>query len=142
MFEPNKERRDWARAQMTEARIPQPVTTAVERLLEVWYTQNHTEQTRDLTIGTFEQLARGFALVQTPGDELWIAAKPGGLVIRDRVRVKADAYAGDPGRMHNGRLGVIVGIRHGDIIVKYDDGKHPPFDGVHHSPHALEKRVR
>jgi hypothetical protein len=128
---------------MSEAAYPQSVTTAVERLLEVWYTQNHTPQTLQLTLDGFTKLAQGHALV-APADnnEQWVPLKPGNVVIRDLVRVKFDAYSGEAGQHHNNRRGRVVAIRHGDIIVKYDDGKQPPGDGVHHSPHALEKRIR
>jgi hypothetical protein len=143
MYEPNSERRDWARAQMTEANYPQEVKTAVERLLEVWYTQRHSGQTHDLTLDAFNKLAQGHAIVVADsGDETWVQLKPGNVVIRDQVRVKFDAYSGEVGTHHNNRRGRVVAIRHGDIIVRYDDGKQPPGDGVHHSPYALEKRVR
>lgn len=141
MYEPHQERREWARAQMSEANYPQDVTTAVERLLEVWYTQRHTAQTQELTLDGFTKLARGHAIVMEQPDEKWVPLKPGNVVVRDYVRVKFDAYAGEVGAHHNNRRGRVVGIRHGDIIVRYDDGKQPPGDGVHHSPHALEKRI-
>lgn len=143
MYEPHSERKEWARTQMTEARYPQEVQTAVERLLEVWYTQRHNNQTQELTLEGFAKLAQGHALIPvTEENETWVQLKPGNVVIRDVVRVRHDAYAGEVGQHHNGRRGRVVAIRHGDIIVRYEDGKQPPGDGVHHSPHALEKRVR
>lgn len=143
MYEPDSEHRDWARAQMTEARYPQEVQTAVERLLDVWWTQRHSTQTRDLTLDGFTKLAQGHALA-TPEEEneTWVQLKPGNVVIRDAVRVKHNAYAGQVGEQHNGRRGRVVAIRNGDIIVRYEDGKQPPGDGVHHSPYALEKRTK
>lgn len=143
MHEPYEEQRKWARSQMTAADYPAPIQLAVERLLDVWWTQNHTDKTRDATLTLFEKLARNQSIIAPHDvDELWAALKPGNVVVRDQVRVKADAYRDEAGRLHNGRRGVVIAIRHGDIIIKYDDGKHPPFDGVHHSPHSLEKRVR
>ena len=142
MFEEDSERRDWARAQMSEAGYPQEVCTAVERLLDVWWTQRHSPQTATLTLDTFHKLAQGFAVVPEKPDEAWQSVKPGNVVVRDEVRVKFDAYRGEVGQSHNNRRGYVVAIRHGDIIVRYDDGKQPPGDGVHHSPYALEKRLR
>jgi hypothetical protein len=143
MYEPDSDRRDWARAQMTEANYPQDVRTAVERLLDVWWTQRHTPDTGPLTLDAFNKLAQGFAIVTKKDEnETWVAVKPGNIVIRDLVRVKFDAYRGEVGQHHNDRRGRVVGIRHGDVIVKYDDGKLPSSDGVHHSPFVLEKRVR
>lgn len=143
MYERHEEHRSWAREQMSEANLGQSVSTAVERLLEVWWTQNHTELTRKATIESFEKLAQGHALVVEPEqNEVWEALRPGNVYVRDRVRVKFDAYLNEAGRHHNNRRGVVVAVRNGDVIVRYDDGKQPPFEGVHHSPHKLEKRVR
>lgn len=143
MCEPFSDQRDWARAQMTEVGYAQPIRTAIERLLEVWWTQNHTQESAETTLVGFSSLAQGHSLItRSPTEEVWVPLKPGNVVIRDLVRVRNDAYKADTGRMHNGRRGAVVGIRYGDVIVRYDDGKQPPFDGIHHSPHALEKRVR
>lgn len=143
MYEKHEDRRTWAREQMKEANLGQSVTTAVERLLNVWWTQNHTADTAALTLESFNRLAQGFALVpEVEDNEIWMAARPGTLYVRDEVRVKFDAYRGEVGQFHNRRRGRIVAVRNGDIIVKYEDGKQPPFDGARHSPHALEKRVR
>lgn len=142
MYEPNEEHRDWARSQMTEANYPQAIKTAVERLLEVWWRQNHTPETEETTLNVFDILARGHALVAPVAEnERWVEAKLGRIGPRDYVRVKANAYRDEVGMVHNLRRGRVIGIRYGDIIVKYEDGKHPPFDAVHHSPHSLEIRV-
>jgi len=142
VFEPNDDKRKWAHSQMEEAKVAQPIETAVLRLLEVWWTQNHTNESRTLTLDTFNRLARGWTLVLAdPVEERWVQAKPGMIVRSNIVRVKSDAYQGDAGEVHNGRRGRVVAIRYGDIIVKYEDGKHPAFEGVHHSPHVLEKLI-
>lgn len=133
---------EWARQQMDELEYDQSIRTAVLRLLEVWWTMNHSDASRDLTLSTFESLARGQSLVQDSEDEVWEQAKPGGIFVRDEIRVRRDAYSDQQtGRAHNGRRGRVVAIRHGDVIVNYTDGRTPPGQGVHHSPHALERRV-
>jgi hypothetical protein len=140
VYEPNGDQRGWALGQMDDARLPQPIKTAVIRLLDVWWTQNHTKQTFDLTLTTFDALARGHALAPKGGhDERWAVVKPGGIVRGEQVRVRFDAYSGPAGEAHNGRRGRVVALRQGDVIVKYDDKRQPPGDGVHHSPFVLEK---
>lgn len=128
---------------MSAASYPQAITTAVERLLEVWWTMNHTEQSSQLTLDSFQSLARGYSLTRDDAPEaVWVPVKPGNIVRGEYVRVRNEAYKDQVGHIHNGRTGRVVAVRHGDVIVKYDDSRTPQFDGVHHSPHVLEKRVR
>lgn len=135
---------DWVRQQMTEAKVKQSVGTAVLRLLEVWETMNHRENTAKETLETFSKLAMGHALVEpkiSGFDGVWVPAQPGQISVTDIVRVKTDAFDGELGVVHNGRIGKVVGVRYGDIIVKTVDDKTPLLDGAHYSPHMLEKLV-
>ena len=59
----------------------------------------------------------------------------------DVVRVKADGYPGTTGQAHNGRVGVVIAIRSGDIIVDITDELEPAIKGAHHLPEVLEKRI-
>lgn len=134
---------EWVREQFAQARVTQATGTAVLRLLEVWNTMNHTEESAADVVRVFSTVALGHALVPTVKvDEVWVDAQPGQIKVGDEVRVKVDAYHGDAGQMHNGRRGRIVAIRYGDIVFKSTDDRKPVIDGAHHSPHALEKRVR
>ncbi len=136
--------RDWARQQLEEHAATTPAEDdVVMRMLEEWWDARLVTGVDDpwRALGVFEQLARGRAL-ETPAEaeHRWVQARPGALVMRDRVRVRADAYPGRVGQLHNGRAGVIVGVRNGDIIVKYDNASND-VQPTHHSPHALEKRT-
>jgi hypothetical protein len=134
---------DWVREQFAQAKVKQATGTAVLRLLEVWNTMNHSETSAAETVEVFSKVALGHALAQQgSADEVWVQAQPGQITVGDEVRVKVDAYIGDAGQAHNGRRGRIVAIRYGDVIFKSDDGKEPVISGAHHSPYALEKRVR
>jgi hypothetical protein len=136
---------NWVKEQMTAARLKQSVGTSILRLFEVWNTMNHENDTARETVDAFSRLALGHALVDPTPDELkgiWVAAQPGQLKITDIVRVKSDAYDGKLGQMHNGRIGKIVGIRYGDIVVKTIDNKEPQLNGSHYSPHILDKLVQ
>jgi hypothetical protein len=128
---------------MKAADLLQPTQAAVEKLLGTLDRMKLTEAASDAAVATFSRLARGHALVteQETVDEVWEQARPGNLVLADQVRVKADAYSGTIGAANNGRRGKIVGIRYGNIYVKYTD-KGNGVDAMHHKPAALEKRVR
>lgn len=131
---------DWVREQFDEAKVGQAVGTSVLRLLEVWDTMNHTNKTANEAVEIFSKVALGHALVEpdVPAGT-WVQATPGFIHVADIVRIRADAFTGEVGTMHNGRLGRVVGVRSGDIIVKSTDGKEPELDGAHYSPFHLEK---
>ena len=133
---------EWVRAQMQEARVKVGVGNAVIKLLEQWETMKLSDnQTKD-TLDLFSKLALGHSIVPEKPDELWVDAQPGSILVGDEVRVKADAYDGSTGAIHNGRRGKVVGVRYGDIIFKSIDDKTPVLDGAHYTPHLLQKRIR
>lgn len=134
---------EWVRQQMTLGKVKQSAGTSVLRLLEVWNTMNHTEKSAREAVEVFSKLALGHPLVLEEDDEngYWIPAQPGQIIVTDKVRIKADAFVGETGTMHNGRICKVVGVRYGDIIVKSIDGKAPQIDGTHYSPHVLEKFI-
>lgn len=139
--------RSWARQQLEEAEATEGEMNLVMRMLEEWWEDDLglSDGSCWRALGFFEELARGKALPPPEQEDIrwrWEQARPGGLVVRDYVRVKLDAYEGQTGLMHNGRSGPIVRISMGDVLVKYDDGKKPAVEGIppRHSPHKLEKR--
>jgi hypothetical protein len=133
---------EWVRAQMQEARVKVGVGNAVIKLLEQWETMKLSDnQTKD-ALDLFSKLALGHSIVPEKPDEFWVDAQPGSILVGDEVRVKADAYDGSTGAMHNGRRGKVVGVRYGDIIFKSMDDKTPVLDGAHYTPHLLQKRIR
>ena len=142
MFE---ERLQWAKTQLqADERSVEYQHTINEMLLVLWKrceTHKFSDQQIEEICQLTSSLARGHALEKPAEDELWVQARPGALVVRDVVRVHSDAYSGQAGLLHNGRIGVITAIRSGDIHVNYIDGKQS-FDFVRHSPHVLDKRVK
>jgi len=134
--------RAWVREQLTLIGASAPVYNAVNRLLDV--AAGFTERERDLAIDAFIKLIKGEALYVEPDNDdhtAWAPAQRGFLNVGDVIRVKTSAYASDAGIFHNGRVGKIVAIRYGDIIVRYIDGREPnPDTGARHSPDVLEKK--
>ena len=132
---------DLAKAQLEQAKVPAEVGISVIKLLEFWTTLDHSEQNNVHVVELFSKLAMSIALVDNSGNEIWESAQAGFIKVGDEVRVKADAFDGKLGQMHNGRRGRVVAIRYGDIIIKTTDGKEPILDGSHYSPDRLEKLV-
>ena len=135
---------DWVKEQLTIARTKRGPGDAVIKLLEAWSEIDLPEELVGETVDTFSSLAKGHALVDTvaESDEVWTPAMAGHIKVADQIRVKKDAYDGKLGKVHNGRRGVVIAIRYGDIIVNSTDNKTPKLDGAHYAPHSLEKRVK
>lgn len=134
---------DWVKEQMTEAKTKRGAGDAVLELLKTWETLSFDDQALlEEALDTFKVVAQGHSLSAPYADEIWIEAVPGQLTVADKVRVKSNAFSGKTGEAHNGRSGVIVAIRYGDIIVRMTDGKEPLLDGAHYSPFHLEKRIK
>lgn len=71
----------------------------------------------------------------------WEQAITGKLKPGDVVRVKLNAYQGEVGEMHNGRICKVIRVKYGDVVVASIDGLDPQLETTHHSPTVLEKRV-
>jgi hypothetical protein len=132
---------NWAKSQLEQEKVTPETGIAVIKLLEFWTTLEHSSQADAKVVEVFSRLAQSIALVDDNKNEIWESARPGFLKLGDEVRVKADAFEGELGQMHNGRRGRIVGVRYGDIIIKTTDGKEPVLDGSHYSPFNLDKLV-
>lgn len=132
---------EWVRSQMQEAKVRIGTGKAVLKLLEAWNDIPITDKMSKDAVEIFSNLALTKSIVNEPDDDVWIEARPGSLVVGDIVKVRHDAYEGEPGVIHNGRKGKITGIRYGDIVVRTTDNKVPFIDGAHHSPHKLLKKV-
>jgi hypothetical protein len=138
----NKVDLDWVKTQMSAARIRRGSGDAVLKLLDVWNSINLDDDLSKEAVSVFKSLALSHSLIEPYKDEIWVPAQPGQIIVTDVVRVKADAFTGELGRAHNGRRGVIVAIRSGDVIVRSTDDIVPVLDGVHYSPYSLEKRIK
>lgn len=131
---------EWAHEQFDKAKVQQEHRYVVERLLSSYFKDEASyhlglKDAQEVS-KLFTELVLGHNLV-VETEKVWDQARPGNLVVRNEVRVKTDAYAGDVGRQHNGREGVIVAMRYGDIHVRYDD----TGETARHRAEALEKRI-
>ena len=131
----------WTDEQLRRSELPERITMPVRQLLAAWRHVHHHETDRQDILDAFLRLAQDQALdIPLPENTRWVQVKPGYIAVADIVRVRPNAYSGDVGKRHNGRVCRVVAIRSGDVIVNaIDDGE--KLEGVHHSPFALEKRV-
>lgn len=132
---------DWVKSQLQAAKVRKPVGDATMKLIELIESLDLTPEFKTKTIEMFAALAKGHIVVKENKNETWIPVQAGFIKVSEQVRVKADAFDGELGTIHNGRRGVVVGVRYGDVIIKSTDGKEPILDGAHYPPAKLEKLV-
>lgn len=132
---------NWVNEQLQAARVRKPVGNATIKLIEMFEEIELTDEQKAKAVEMFSKLALGHAYVKTNRSETWVPARPGDIRVAETVRVKADAYTGELGTIHNGRQGRVTGVRYGDVIFKSTDGKEPVLDGAHYPPQMLEKLV-
>jgi hypothetical protein len=144
--------RDWAGQQLRDAGWGTDEDGVV-----VWFTnrvldsvvtlQGVTDDNIDKALPIITELINGRALTEehwSPAKRAaeadkyhWIPVSPRQLNRDDVVRVKADAYNGEMGIAHNGRVGRVADIRNG-VIVAYDG---VAGMGSRHDIEHLEQRI-
>ena len=134
--------KDWVLQQLQSVKARKAVGDTVLKLLEVWDVAGDKmkEDAVEQTLTYFSKLAKRHVLTEDKNTK-WALAGPGLINVGDEVRVKLDAFTGSTGVLHNGRIGKVVAIRYGDVIVNSTDEVVPSLSGAHFSPHVLEKRV-
>jgi hypothetical protein len=131
----------WVKEQLQAARVRKPVGDATIKLIELFDSIELTEEHQNKTIEMFSLLAKGHTFVKDKKDEVWVPVRPGDIRVAEKVRVRFDAFGGELGTIHNGRVGVVVGVRYGDVIIKTTDGKEPVLEGAHYPPDKMEKLI-
>jgi hypothetical protein len=126
----------WVKAQLTESKTRAQSGNAVLALLEAWDKLDLTEAAVEDTLALFEKLARTESLVKTAEGE-WVQARAGFVRKADTVQVKAGAFKGPKGVALNGRTGVVVALRYGDVVVDLTDDKGPVGKGLHFKPEDI-----
>lgn len=132
---------EWIKEQLQAAKVKKPVGNAVMNLLKQMSELELDEFSKQQVVDIFSKLSLGHAFVKENKTEVWVSVVSGHIKVTDQVRIKADAFSGNTGMIHNGRKGVVVAIRYGDIIVNTTDEKSPQLRGSHYPPDKLEKLV-
>jgi hypothetical protein len=134
---------EWVKSQLEQAKVRKVVGDSVIKLIDLIESFDKlSEDNRAKVVEIFSKLSLGHAYIVDNSQETWVSAQPGQIKVADQVRVKADAFTGPLGTTHNGRRGVVVAVRYGDVIIKTNDGKQPVLDGAHYPPQKLEKMVK
>lgn len=132
---------DWVTNQFAKINIHKGTGLAIIELLKTWETLDIKKpEVAKTVLSVFSELAQGHAIVKED-NFTWVPVRRGDIKVRDVVRVTSDAYKNELGQIHNGRTGVVIAIRSGDIIVDITDEEEPELKGVHYAPEHLEKRV-
>lgn len=132
----------WAKQQLNAARARRGAGDAALELLKAWEGITIEEALIPEAVELFSTLAKGHAFTSSD-PTLWVDAFPGGPVrVGTIVRIKADAFDGKSGKIHNGRVGKVVAIRSGDVIVNSTDGIEPLLNAAHYPFQALQFRAR
>lgn len=132
---------DWVKQQFAKAKIKVGVGMAVLEMLKTWETINLKGKDAEDALKILSQVGLGHALVND-GKNVWVDAQAGFIKVGEIVRVKADAFEGDIGVIHNGREGIVVALRSGDVIVNSTDEITPELSGAHYRPEKLQKLVK
>jgi hypothetical protein len=133
---------EWAKEQFAAAKVRVVVGKAVLDRLHTWEKLELKEEHAKAAVEVFSKLALNSSLVEPPKDEVWVPVQPGFLKVGEQIRVVNNAFVDSTGQIHNGRQGIVVAIRHGDVIMRSNDDKEPFLDGVHYSPYKLERRIK
>jgi len=133
---------DWVKEQFAMSKTRIGVGKAVLKMLKTWEEIDLPPEQSKQVLDILSQVGLGHAMVPLPTEEFWVDAQRGQLVVGDIVRVRHDAFNGELGYIHNGRRGIIVAIRSGDIIFNSSDDQNPKIDGAHYDPNKLQKRIR
>ena len=131
----------WVQEQFRGVRARKVVGEAVLKLLDAWEELEVAAEDVSEVVRTFAELAQGHSLLPEESEEVWVEARQGFVRVGDIIRIRHDAYDGESGKIHNGRIGRVVGVR-GDIIMRSTDDKHPFIDGAHYPAAKVEKRVQ
>lgn len=133
---------DWVKEQFADAKVRIGTGKAVLKMLKTWEEIEMDPVQSKEVLDILAKVGLGHALVEVNKDEVWVPAQRGQISIGDVVRVAHNAFNDGTGHLHNGRRGVVVAVRSGDVIFKSTDLKEPVLDGTHYSPEKLEKRIR
>jgi hypothetical protein len=138
-----KVNKDWVKDQFAQTKIKVGVGKAILRMLETWEEIDLKDQDARKALELLAKLGMNEYIVPQRADDVWADSQPGSIKVADVVRVKPDAYS-DPetASAHNGKRGVIVAIRSGDVIVKYDETPSGSAQvDPRHSPYKLQKKI-
>lgn len=131
----------WAAEQLKLAEVPENVAEPVLILLDELNDAKADEPTYETIISIFASLALSRPIYEPAPEAEWRTVQRGFIRVSDIVRIKPDAFEGTAGEQQNGRVGRVVAIRSGNILVSTTDNREPKIESHHYDPEKLDKRV-
>lgn len=131
----------WVHDQLEKMQASESVKSAVKSLADSMNALGLATQDAVKSLEVLAELAKGHSLLPEETEEAWMDVIPGLVHTGDVVRVKKDAFIGDMAQKHNGRVGMVLFVRSGDISVRMTDGLSPNLDGARYRAEHLEYRV-
>lgn len=132
---------EWVKQQFAKAKVRVGVGMAVLEMLKTWEDINLKGADAKDALKILSQVGLGHALVED-GQDVWVDAQAGFMKVGETVRVKANAFEGDLGVLNNGREGIAVALRSGDVIFNSTDEIIPKLEGTHFRPNNLQRLVK
>lgn len=107
--------------------------------LERMITDDEAPELVEEVLEKFGKLARGHAIADPLPETVWLSGRARTPGVGQTVRVPLNMYS-DRRKTLNGRVGRVVAVRHGDVIVNTtDDGEF--LEGVRFRPYELEMKM-
>lgn len=131
----------WSQDQIERSGMETDSWVALNELIERWNELDLTEEQARSVYQAFSELAQGHALLPEESEEVWVEAIRGSVHTGDTVRVLHNAFEGQLGEYHNGRVGRVTAVRSGQVFFRSTDDLTPHIDGAHYDFDKLQKRV-
>lgn len=130
----------WVSKQLAGTQLDEATKDAVVYVLERLRKEDLTDDQERVALDIALKLAAGHSIAESSKDERWGPVLPGDYQIKDIVRVKADAFDGELGQRHNGKLGRVVASRNGLVLVVLDGSPSSDIQ-MRYKPEHLERKL-
>lgn len=131
----------WVHDQLEKMNASEKAKEAVKAMADALNEVGVAARDATTAANALAELVKGHSLLPEETEEAWMPVIPGLVHSGDVVRVRHDAFEGDMAKKHNGRVGVVLFVRSGDISVRMTDGLSPNLDGARYRAEHLEYRA-
>lgn len=131
----------WVSKQLEASALDQQTSDAVVYVLERLRKEELSDEQEVAALQAAVALAQGHSIAVAREEERWGPVIPGDYAIKDTVRVRANAFEGEMGQLHNGKRGRVVAARNGFVVVVLDDSPSSEIQ-MHYWPEHLERLLK
>lgn len=130
----------WVSKQLEASTLDQQTKDAVVYVLERLRKEEISDEQEVAALKAAVELVQGHSIAVALKDERWGPVVPGDYKVKDTVRVRANAFEGEMGQLHNGKRGRVVASRNGFVVVVLDDSPSSEIQ-MHYKPEHLERKL-